>query len=103
MELLTPEHPQYEIRTLEQGRDAALALLERAREARLKCDILIPNPSEALVTTQQKNFQKFLILYGSTLGALGALHRASLISDEAYTEIRKATTQLMGPTVVGKT
>lgn len=102
MEGLDPENPAYEIRTLDQGRDAALAMLERTRQARTACDILIPSPTEALVLSQQKAFQKFLINYGATLGVLGALHRARLLSDEAYLEIRKQTTALCNPTTVGQ-
>ena len=68
--------------------EAALTYLEelavKAADARLACNVIIPDARSSLALEQKRRFEAFLVRYGHALGACDLLLRCRKISPIAY-------------------
>lgn len=89
------------------SKDSALAwaevMVEECEVARLACNVLIPDGTEALAVTQQRRARVYMIKFGAALGALSALLRTEHISPVAYNALVERANRTLKETVVGAT
>ena len=91
-----------EIRTLEQGRNYVLEIVEQVEKARANCDVIIPGNPELTARSQRKAYNDWRIRYGQALGTLTTLMRCRVLNDVAYMELRERVMRSGIPTVVGR-
>ena len=89
------------ITTQEQATFVVREFCRKAVEARDKCNIVIPGDHQATVDAQRKMYDDWLMFYGAAVGALNCLHRAGLISDNAFQLLMPEVMATIRPTVVG--
>ena len=85
----------------DQAKNWVLDLVKETTVARMLCNVFIPDPNELLVQTQQKNYNRFMLLHGCCLGALLSLFKCDKISEVCYTELHSEIMNTLIPTVVG--
>ncbi len=95
------QDPNYEIRTPEQARNWVLELVDVVKEARLNCNVVIPDDKQATARRQQAAFRQFLVKHGLALGALVTLHRTGKIGDVMYNELNDQVISTFQASVVG--
>lgn len=95
------EHPGYKLETEEAARNWVVELTQACEDARVMCNIRYPNDEGRTVREQQKAYRMFMVKHGSALGAVMALHRAGLLGDVAYNELRARVINTLAPTIVG--
>lgn len=95
--------PQSEgrITTQEQATQVVRGFCAEAIIARDLCDVEVPGDKEATVKFQNQQYQKWLMSYGAAVGALTCLHRAGLISDNAFEKLSHEVYATLQPKVVG--
>lgn len=85
----------------DQCKNWLLELVGETINARIACNILIPDPNEQLVVTQRKNYNRFMLLHGCCLGVLITLFKCDKIATMCYTELHKEIMNTLIPTVIG--
>lgn len=93
--------PQQEIVTEEQAIKWVETYVKQARKAREDCDVVVPGRREVAVAAQQRAYMRWLMAYGSAVGALTSLHAARLISEEAFARLEEVVYSTLAPTVTG--
>lgn len=89
------------LETEEQVRSWVLLLIEDMQHWRTVCNVYIPNPTEEMVSAQQKALWKFLQKQGKVIGALQALLAVRKINEVAYNEFYQKALNSLAPTIVG--
>ncbi len=96
------DHPlQGKITNQEQATKLVEMYCNKATTARELCNVVIPGDTAATVRAQQRAHQQWLMQYGGAVGSLVALHRAGMISDNAYEQLQQKVFQTLKPSVVG--
>ena len=90
-------HPGYRLSTEMEAVNWIEELVLGAEQARVACDVAA-DPEKAV-----RAYQTFLVKHGSALGSLMALHRAGLLSDVGYNELRARAMRALTPTMVART
>lgn len=89
------------IKTLEQATRVVRDYADRAVYCRDQCNVEVPGDKESTVKLQNKAYMHWLMNYGSAVGALTVLHRAGLISDNAFDLLSAEVFATLQPKVVG--
>lgn len=96
------DHPlEGKITNQEQATKLVEMYCNKAETARALCNVVIPDDKQATATAQQRAYMQWLMQYGGAIGALVALHKAGLISDNAHIQLQQRVFQTLNPSVVG--
>lgn len=87
------DNPGYRIANETQARNWAIELANDVVNARHECDL------HQSVAMKRKAYLIWRTRYGGLLGVLMALHRAGLLNDVAYNELRQKALETGVPTV----
>lgn len=87
--------------TEDQIKNWILSLVEDMKQYRMRCDILIPNPTNAQIQQQRRDLWTFLQKQGKVLGAIEAMYFTNQISEIMFDELRNIALNSLAPTIVG--
>lgn len=76
-------------------------LIQEMLQRRHRCDVPIPDNSEASVKAQQRAMWSFLTKHGEVIGALKTLVMCGLLSDNAFKALNQRAINALVPSVVG--
>lgn len=93
--------PRAEIRNTEQAKNWIGELVREMLEWRCKCDVIVPDKTDAAILEQKRANYVFLTKQGRVTGALMTLKLCGLIDDRFYAEMKQKATNTLIPTVVG--
>lgn len=91
-----------ELKTEEQRQKWLECLIDDMHHWRRKCDVIIPDQSEATVKAQQRASWAFLQKQGKVIGAISAMKVCGLISDRCFQEMNQKAANTLIPTIVGE-
>lgn len=90
------DHPGYRLNSSEEAQRWIAELTASVEEARKRCDVVA---EVGTVRDAQRAAAVWMTRHGSALGALQALHRAGLLGDVAYNQLRDRVMATSLPTV----
>lgn len=96
-----PNLSEWRVQNSEQAVKLVRAQLERVGTRHAKAFIPIPSPSPETAREQRKNYTLLLMDYGIAIGLIEMAHKAGLLGEVAYHELRREAHSLTMPGVVG--
>lgn len=77
-------------------------LMDRLSDARMACNVVVPDDHNATVKAQQSAERKYLVHYGTFMGVLRSLHATGHVDDGFYATMHQQAGATLGATVVGR-
>lgn len=93
--------PKAELRNKEQAEAWIAELMREMMEWRMKCDIIVPDKTNAAMLDQKRANWVFLTKHGRVTGSLMTLKLCGLIDDRFYAEMKQRADNTLIPTIVG--